>query len=65
MATDDPRVHVQDFDTTDTGPLGTGANTTRRKDYEIPIIGFKTWGKIAFASFTAGLLTTKGHTQIR
>jgi len=43
LATDDPRVHVQYFDTTDVGPIAAG-DGERSKDYVIPIVGWNAGG---------------------
>ena len=39
LATDDPRVHVQYFDTTDVGPIAAG-DGERFKMYAVPLVGW-------------------------
>lgn len=40
LATDDPRVHVQYFETTDLGAIAQAGEKEKRNDYKIPIVGY-------------------------
>jgi hypothetical protein len=60
MATDDPRVHVQFFDTSDTNSLGQRRGN-RAEHYDIPIVGWATYGDITASSYLNGILCDAGH----
>lgn len=61
LATDDPRVHVQYFETTEMGPIAVAGDKLKENVYKIPIVGYQAPEKVAIASFDQGVFSTAGH----